>query len=73
MKTVVMRKYISGRFVETYEATFEVPDDVEDDDVSSFLEDQLDDADWEQTNFDDTISEVEYEVHQVDGEESSED
>ena len=68
---VLVKKYVSGTFVETYEQTFEVPDSVDPDDydaVMSYLEEQnmLDDDDWgDRVSFDDNIQDIEYEIEEV--------
>ncbi len=75
---VVIRRYVRGTFVETYEQTFEVPDDIDMDDSDAILE-YLDDegelyGDWgEEISFDDNIDEVEHEVEEVKPNSDSED
>lgn len=64
---VKIRKYMTGTFVETYEATFEIPDDVDPDDAVAYLEenDILDTGDWEDLGKDDNIDNVEYEFEDI--------
>jgi hypothetical protein len=68
---VVIKKYVTGSFVETYEQTFVVPDDLDPDDYEGILEhlkaeDALYDADWgDRVHFDDNETDVEYEVEGI--------
>lgn len=68
---VVVRKYITGTFVETYEAAFDIPDDIDHTDNDAVLEylenvdgeDLLNDANWgDEVSFDDSFDNVEYEL-----------
>lgn len=64
---VKVRKYMTGSFVETYEVTLEVPNDIDPDDAVNYLDENgmLDDADWQQVSMDDNIDNVEYEIEDV--------
>jgi len=66
---VTIRKYLTGTFVETYEAKLEVPDDIDPDDILNYLEDEglLDDADWEDEATDDSVDNTEYELVDYNG------
>lgn len=64
---VKIRKYMTGTFVETYEAVLEIPDDIDPEDAVSYLEDNnmLSDVDWEEFDKDDNIDEIEYELEDI--------
>ncbi len=65
---IVLRKYITGTYTETYEQTFDVPKKIansEDvDDIVKYLEekDLLHDNWGDEIKFDDSIDAVEYEL-----------
>lgn len=65
---IVLRKYITGTYTETYEQTFDVPKKIassEDvDDIVKYLDDKglLHDNWGDEISFDDSIDDVDYEI-----------
>lgn len=74
---VTINKFLTGTFVETHTATFDIPDDIDPDDAIDYLESEglLDSADWQEDSKDDNINDVEYEVddYEDESEDESED
>jgi hypothetical protein len=63
---IKLSKYVSGTFVETYEQSFEVPDDVEldQDAIINYLENEgMLNGDWgDRVDFDENIQNIEYQL-----------